>query len=76
MRRAGQMVPAASPLFSLAWSERHRILAAGGRATLHIYQVEAAEALRLRHARAADAHAGFQRAQLFQLLPPLQRRFR
>ena len=47
---APQIVPTGSPLFSLAWSERLKLLVAGGHSILHIFRVDVAEATRLRHA--------------------------
>lgn len=39
-----QVVPTGWPVFSMAWSSKHRILVAGGNSVMHIYKVTAAAA--------------------------------
>jgi hypothetical protein len=34
-----QVVPTGWPVFSMAWSSKHRILVAGGNSVMHIYKV-------------------------------------
>jgi hypothetical protein len=53
-----QVIPAGSPLFSLAWNSRHKVLAAGGHSVLHVFKLDSGDALRLRQARQAIASAG------------------
>lgn len=52
-----QVVPLGGPVFSLAWGSKQRMLVAGGNSILHVFNVDTADALKLKQARRQAEHS-------------------